>query len=99
MERISPNVGHRRFLDALGPLKPYAFHIGLVIYWPVLLYTDARVQALGQQYILGALTFAFLFVAARFSPPAVRRQVWLMVGIASCVELFCSVVWGLYRCR
>src|SRR3712207_6939644 len=26
-------------------------------------------------------------------------QVWLMMGIATCVELFCSVVWGLYRYR
>ena len=99
MERISPITGYRRILVALGPLKPYAFHIALVIYWPVLLYADARVQALAQQYLLGALTFAFLFAATRFSPPSERRQVWLMVGIATCVELFCSVVWGLYRYR
>jgi len=99
MERSSPTIGHRRILVALSPLKPYAFHIALVVYWPVLLYADARVQALTQQYILGALTFAFLFFAMRFSPPSERRQIWLMVGIATCVELFCSVVWGLYRYR
>jgi hypothetical protein len=99
MERVGSTIGHRRILVSLDPLKPYAFHIALVVYWPVLLCADARVQAFAQQYMLGALTFAFLFVATRFSPPSERRQVWLMVGIATCVELFCSVVWGLYRYR
>ena len=89
----------RRVPVALNRLKPYTFHIALVIYWPVLLYADAQVQALTQQHALGALTFAFLIVATRFSSPSERRQVWLMVGIATCVELFCSVVWGLYRYR
>jgi hypothetical protein len=54
---------------------------------------------LSQQYALGAVTFAFLFLAMRSSPPSERRQVWLMVGIATSVELFCSVIWGLYRYR
>ena len=99
MVRAHTAIRRSQVLVALSPLKPYAFHISLVIYWPVLLYADARVQALTQQYLLGALTFAFLFAATRFSPPSERRQVWLMVGIATCVELFCSVVWGLYRYR
>jgi hypothetical protein len=89
----------RRVPAALSGLRPYTFHIALVIYWPILLYADTRIQTLTQQYALGALTFAFLFLATRFSPPSERRQVWLMVGIATCVELFCSVVWGLYRYR
>ena len=83
----------------LSRLKPYTFHIALVIYWPILLYADAHIRTLSEQYALGALTLAFLFLATRFSQPSERRQVWLMVGIASCVELFCSVVWGLYRYR
>ena len=65
----------------------------------MLLYSDSRIQTLTQQFALGALTFAFLFLATRFSPPSERRQIWLMVGIATGVELFCSVVWGLYRYR
>jgi hypothetical protein len=89
----------RRALVALSPLKPYTFHIALAIYWPVLLYADARAQTLNQQHALGALTFALLFVATRFSPPSERRQIWLMVAIATSVELFCSVIWGLYTYR
>jgi hypothetical protein len=89
----------RRAPVALSRLRPYTFHIALVLYWPVLLYSDSRIQTLTQQFALGALTFAFLFLATRFSPPSERRQIWLMVGIATGVELFCSVVWGLYRYR
>ena len=99
MVRIHTTTRRFRVPVALSRLKPYAFHIALVIYWPILLYADARIQTLTQQYALGALTFAFLFLATRFSPPSERRQVWLMVGIATSVELFCSVVWGLYRYR
>ncbi len=88
-----------RGLACLKPLRPYAFHITLALYWPILLYADTQIQTLTQQYALGLLTFAFLFVATRFSPPTERRQVWLMVGIATCVELFLSLVWGLYQYR
>jgi hypothetical protein len=84
---------------ALTRLKPYTFHIALVIYWPVLLYTDSHAETLTQQYMLGALTFAFLFLATRFSPPSERRQILLIVSIATCVELFCSMLWGIYRYR
>src|SRR5215212_7434657 len=83
-------------LASLKPLRPYTFHITLALYWPILLYADTQIQTLSQQYALGLLTFAFLFVAARFSPRTERRQVWLMVAIATCVELFLSQVWGLY---
>ncbi len=89
----------RRAPAALSRLRPYTFHIALVLYWPILLYADSQVQTLTQQHALGVLTFALLFVATRFSPPSERRRVWLMMGIATCVELFCSVVWGLYRYR
>jgi hypothetical protein len=89
----------RRAPVALSRLKPYTFHITLALYWPILLYADSKAQTLNQQHALGALTFALLFLATRFSPPSERRQVWLMMGIATCVELFCSVVWGLYRYR
>ena len=83
----------------LAALRSYAFHITLTLYWPLLLYADAHAQTLTQQNALGILTFAFLFVATRFSPPSERRQVWLMVALATAVELFCSVVWGLYSYR
>ena len=89
----------RRAPAALGRLRPYTFHVALVLYWPILLYADTQAQTLVQQHALGVFTFAFLFLATRFSPQTERRQVWLMMGIATCVELFCSVVWGLYRYR
>jgi hypothetical protein len=88
-----------RGLVCLRPLRPYTFHIALAFYWPLLLYADTQTQTLAQQHVLGIITFAFLFVAARFSPQSERRQVWLMVGLATGVELFCSVVWGLYQYR
>ena len=99
MVRIHTTIRRFRVPVVLSRLRPYTFHIALVLYWPILLYADARIQTLTQQYALGALTFAFLILATRFSPPSERRQVWLIVGIATCVELFCSVVWGLYRYR
>ena len=83
----------------LAGLRPYTFHITLAVYWPILLYADTQARTLPQQHALGVLTFALLFVATRFSPQPERRQVWLMVAIATSVELFCSVVWGLYRYR
>jgi hypothetical protein len=88
-----------RALASLGLLRPYTFHITLALYWPILLYADTQAQTLTQQHALGLLTFAFLFVATRFSPRNERRQVWLMVGIATGVELFLSLVWGLYQYR
>ena len=83
----------------LAALRPYTFHITLALYLPILLYADTRATTLTQQHALGVITFAFLFVATRFSPRTERRQVWLMVGIATGVELFLSLVWGLYQYR
>ena len=83
----------------LAGLRPYTFHITLALYLPTLLYADTRVTTLTQQHALGVITFAFLFVATRFSPRTERREVWFMVGIATCVELFLSMVWGLYQYR
>jgi hypothetical protein len=88
-----------RGLTYLRPLRPYTFHITLALYLPILLYADTQIKTLTQQYALGLITFAFLFVATRFSARTERRQVWLMVAIATCVELFLSLVWGLYQYR
>ena len=93
------DISLRRILAALSRLKPYTFHITLAIYLPILLYADMQTQTLAQQHTLGIFTFAFLFLAMRFSPQDERRRIWLMVGIATSVELFCSVLWGLYRYR
>jgi hypothetical protein len=88
-----------RGLASLKPLRPYTFHITLALYLPILLYADTQIQTLTQQHVLGLITLAFLFVATRFSPRTERREVWLMVAIATGVELFLSLVWGLYQYR
>lgn len=80
-------------------LRPYFFPLGLVLYWPVLLLADATIATRGQQHLLGLLTFAILFAAMRSSPRGERRQVCLLVVVATVAEVLLSVVWGLYRYR
>src|SRR5919112_1081260 len=75
-----------RGLASLKRLRPYTFHITLALYLPILLYADTQIKTLSQQHALGLLTFILLFVATRFSPRSERRQVWLMVAIATGVE-------------
>jgi hypothetical protein len=84
---------------AVSRLKPYAFHVALGVYIPAVLYADVQTQTLTQQHLLGVFTFAFLFLALRFSPPSERRRVWLLVLIATALELFSSGIWGVYAYR
>lgn len=83
----------------LSSMTPYAFHAAVVIYIPALLYADTQTQTLIQQYLLGMLTFTFLFLSLRFSPPSERLRVWVLVIIATAVELFSSGLWGVYAYR
>jgi hypothetical protein len=80
-------------------LRPYALHAGIALYFPLLLLADAWPATLYQQYGLGILTFLILILATRHSDPAERRQVWLCVLLATGLELFASMVWGVYRYR
>lgn len=92
----------RAFLSGratLSRVRPYTFHLAFVAYFLPGLFLDAHVKTLLQQDAIGVVTFAFLLIATRFSPPGERRQVWVLVGIATCAELFCSLVWGVYRYR
>lgn len=66
---------------------------------PVAFWLDARTTSIGQQNVLGACAWLLLLLSMRFSPPAERRQVWVMVGVASAVEVWSSIVWGIYRYR
>lgn len=99
MTRIHTTTYRFRLPAALGRLGPYAFHIAMAVYIPALMYADSRTQTLTQQHLLGVVTFAFLLAALRFSPPSERRQVWVLVLIATAVELCCSVIWGVYTYR
>ena len=80
-------------------MRPYWLHAYLLIYTPLGLFADSRVTAQWQQYALGMLTFAVLYLAAFKAPKEQRVQVWICVGVATCFEIFCSIVWGVYRYR
>jgi hypothetical protein len=81
----------------LRPLRPYALQFGFALYIPFILFVDSRLTSIYEQYLLGLLTFAVLYLSTRFSAPAERRQVWLCVVVATGFEIFGSLVWGLYR--
>lgn len=84
---------------SLSRLRPYWLHIYLLVYTPLGLFADSRIAAPWQQYGLGMLTFAVLYLAAFKAPKEQRVQVWVCVGVATCFEIFCSIVWGVYRYR
>ena len=80
-------------------VEPYTYHIMLLTLIPTALYLDTRTHTIMQQNILGGGSFLILFISTRFSPRVERRQVWIMVGVATCVEIWSSIVWGIYRYR
>ncbi len=80
-------------------LKPYWLHVYLLAYTPILLFADSRITALWQQWGLGVLTFAVLYLAALKAPKEQRWQVWTCVVVATGFEIFGSLIWGLYRYR
>lgn len=84
---------------ALSRLRPYWLHIYLLVYTPLGLFADSKVTALWEQYLLGVLTFSVLFLASMKAPREQRVQVWVCVGVATCFEIFGSLVWGVYRYR
>lgn len=79
-------------------LEPYLFPLCLALYVPACLYADAH-ASLRLQYGLGIATIVFLTVAIRASPVPERRQVLCMVGVATVLEVCCSLIWGVYRYR
>ncbi len=79
-------------------VRPYIFPVCLALYVPACLYADAH-ASLVQQYALGVATVAFLVTAIRVSSPGERRQVVAMVGVATVLEVGCSLIWGVYRYR
>ena len=45
------------------------------------------------------LTFTVLYLAALKAPKEQRAQVWICVAVATCFEVFGSLVWGVYQYR
>ena len=80
-------------------MQPYWLHAYLLLYIPLGLFADSKVTALWQQYLLGFLTFLVLYLAALKAPRDQRAQVWTCVAVATCFEVFGSLVWGVYRYR
>src|SRR5690348_4596719 len=89
---------HGEASDFAG-LKPYWLHIYLLVYTPAGLLADSRVTAPWQQWLLGALTFTVLYLAALKAPKELRPQVWTCVVVATGFEIFGSLVWGVYHYR
>jgi hypothetical protein len=85
-----------RFLRLIAP---YWYNLFLLVLIPVALGLDARTTSVSAQDVLGAGAWIILVVCTRFSPKTERRQVWIMVGVSTCVEVWSSVVWGIYRYR
>ena len=80
-------------------MQPYWLHAYLLVYTPLGLFADSKVTAVWQQDVLGALTFTVLFLASLKVPREQRHQVWVCVAVATCFEIFGSLVWGVYRYR
>lgn len=85
--------------ERLRPLTPYSYHIFLLLLIPLALFLDVHTQNVVQQDALGAMAWAVLFICTRYSPAPERRQVWVMVGVATAVEIWSSIIWGIYRYR
>jgi hypothetical protein len=58
-----------------------------------------RATSTAQQSMLGLAAWAFLVVALRLQPTAVRVQVATLVVLATALEVIGSIVWGAYRYR
>jgi hypothetical protein len=80
-------------------LSPYKYHIFLLVLIPTAFILDIHAQSILQQDVLGVGAWIILAACTRFSTPTERRQVWIMVGIATCVEIWSSIIWGIYRYR
>ena len=78
---------------------PYWLQAYLLVFTAVGLFGDSRVTALWQQHLLGALSFAVLYLAALKAPREQRLQVWICVVVATAYEVFGSLVWGIYHYR
>lgn len=71
----------------------------MLVYLAVGLFADSKVTAVWQQDVLGVLTFTVLLLASLKVPKDYRVQVWTCVAVATCFEIFGSLVWGVYRYR
>jgi hypothetical protein len=99
-ETTAPLVQSPLFLQTLtARLSPYVYNIFLLGLIPIAFIADVHTSSVWQQHLLGVGAWIILIVATRFSPKTERSQVWAMVAVSTCVEVWSSVVWGIYRYR
>ena len=78
--------------------RAYFLLVFMLLYTPFLLWADAVwSDSIFWQLPLGALTFAVLAIATVGLPATQRRQVWVLVGMATVLEVTASPILGLYR--
>src|SRR5947209_10134472 len=87
-EELLPRWQQTTLGAALEPVRPYWYQIMLLAVIPVAFWLDAHTSSIAQQNVLGACAWLLLILSMRLSPPAERRQVWIMVGVASAVEVW-----------
>ncbi len=75
-----------------------AYATAFALFVAVALPLDRATSAL-EQSALGLTAWAFLVIALRVQPPAVRVQVATLVALATFLEIVGSIVWGAYRYR
>lgn len=80
-------------------VRPYWLHAYLLVYTAFLLYLDGKWGSFWPQCGLGLLTFLVLWLCTRRLEAPLRRQVWICVVVATCFEIFGSLIWGVYRYR
>jgi hypothetical protein len=80
-------------------MRPYVYLVLSCVLLLFCLLVDAASSTTRRQAVLGLCTLAFLIIASRFSPPEERRKVWVLVVLATFVELDCSILWGIYHYR
>jgi hypothetical protein len=83
----------------LRALRPYSYHLLMVVVIPLAFFLDIHTSSIIQQDFLAVGAWLLLLISTRFSPAYERRQVWIMVGVATCVEIWGSIIWGVYRYR
>jgi hypothetical protein len=81
----------------LERVRPYWLHIYLLVYTALLLFLDGQWRSFWPQVGLGVLTFFVLWLCTQRLDPPQRRQVWFCVVVATCFEIFGSLIWGVYR--
>jgi hypothetical protein len=77
-------------------IRPYAMHVALLAYTPVVLFVDGATPGVGPQIALGLVTFGVLWLATRRVDASRRWEVWLCVPVATLFEVLGSLVWGGY---